>query len=664
MQKIFRQQLRISCIISEEKIINIINFMEESKAHSFEKKPKKPILGQPMTVQFCPRKVPFYAKDPERTALLYCEITPTLEKYSAVDICIVCDVTGSMNRYKELVANSLNLIMFDATAIFSFPPRFAFIGFRDKKDKDQIYKYGFTLSVDELQQFIKSIDCTGGGDECEDLVTPMKEALTLNWRSDCLLVCLVLDAPTHGRSYHDDTDTDYYLDDDKEQLLEKLCVHYKRNRINLVVLKCNNSVDMMIEKMKIQYNSKINKMIVIDLKEGEMRLKEKFGEIIKKEISQAFSKSIYSNFRKIKPAFEDSQLVYWEADKANIFPFKANIYSGFFEKNPHYEKLSFDYQLKVKKNLEDQMYSISSSELAAGTFKTCHQLFLESNPNEKYVAKIPKEPAEKPSALISEIEGNVFASYFALNFNNLLKRNLIKILPLVIMEITDEAYKQPLFGRSKCILAQKYLDGEYVKYNNNYGWVNSEESDWNLLAQAFSHYTYEASLGTLMLIDIQGMVSNDVFTLTDPAIHAVLYKGHFGDTNQGKIGFMKFFKTHVCNKYCKSLKLTDPKILAKDELAKIQANHAANKILEHVYGNFEKNFDTCLKKIREFDPKKLPVLEPIKEELTEDEGMMQEYEDLCRTKVVEEEKSYQQAIQLELLFILVSIIRCIVEKMK
>lgn len=73
--------------------------------------------------------------------------------------------------------------------------------------------------------------------------------------------------------------------------------------------------------------------------------------------------------------------------------------------------------------------------------------------------------------------------------------------------------------------------------------------------QAFSHWTYHASNGYMMVTDLQGVVNGDVFWLCDPAIHCDDKILAFTKTNLGKGGYKLFFDTHVCNHVCKQLKL-------------------------------------------------------------------------------------------------------------
>ena len=43
---------------------------------------------------------------------------------------------------------------------------------------------------------------------------------------------------------------------------------------------------------------------------------------------------------------------------------------------------------------------------------------------------------------------------------------------------------------------ERYISGEYKKYNNNVGWVSEEERN---TPHAFAHFTYQASKGIVLL---------------------------------------------------------------------------------------------------------------------------------------------------------------------
>ncbi len=552
---------------------------------------------------------PPYVNDPERTALLYCDIGLVVDKYSAADICFVCDVTGSMRPYKELVADTLGEILDETNSLLHSPPRFAFLGFRDKCDNEkQLVTVDFTSNVDEIRSSMKNTECNGGGDSCEDLVTPMTMVMKFNWRSDLMVVILVLDYPTHGRNYHDDDISDNFLDGDKEKMLEKLCSHYRKAKINLIVLKCGSAADKMIQIMQKFYDSANNKMTIVDIKMNDDDQKKLIYGVIMQRISGSVADTILYNYRMIKSTPETTRCDWTMAGMP--LPLICDTYAGTLTKVPNYERMLYKYEINITKQLKNHKYKIATLPYGAGTFKKCYPL-CDKNEDQRYIAKILNKPVKKFMDLKPEIEGSIFATSFVLNFNKFIGQPLIKNSPLAIMEIKNGAEEQPMFNNSSCFVAQDFIEGDYTKYNNNYGWVNpNEENKWCQIAQAFSHFTYEISRGTVLLVDIQGAVQTTgtpCLIITDTVIHSAHYKGQFAEGNMGKIGILHFFETHKCNDYCKKLKLTDKATIATDRLSQIRANHVNEESLKHVYGGFEEGFKKAQEELRGFDSNAAPI---------------------------------------------------------
>ena len=125
------------------------------------------------------------------------------------------------------------------------------------------------------------------------------------------------------------------------------------------------------------------------------------------------------------------------------------------------------------------------------------------------------------------------------------------------------------FRRSRVFAIQPFISGEVYRFNNNYGWVFNTDTDFSDLGNAFSHFTYEFSLGSLIIVNIQGIMDEKMLLL-NPTIHSALYSGLYNERNHGKLGIMKFITTHKCNEYCKNLYLTDVTIM-KDPLRKMIA---------------------------------------------------------------------------------------------
>ncbi|THD20998.1 Eukaryotic elongation factor 2 kinase [Fasciola hepatica] len=95
---------------------------------------------------------------------------------------------------------------------------------------------------------------------------------------------------------------------------------------------------------------------------------------------------------------------------------------------------------------------------------------------------------------------------------------------------------------------ERYMEGEYRKYNSNSGFVDEQLRN---TPQAFSHFTFERSGHRLLVVDIQGV--GDLYT--DPQIHTADGVG-YSDGNLGPRGMAFFFHSHRCNPLCEWLGLT------------------------------------------------------------------------------------------------------------
>ena len=265
----------------------------------------------------------FYFENNDVAKLLYIEIMPKFARYSTVDVCFIYDTTANMSKYKPIILNTIASLRTKITEKTFIEPRIAIINFKDKKDKEPISKLDFTRNEVEIKKFIEEVKCEGGDDTCEDVVTPLKEALTLDWRSDMHFVYLLLGSPTHGKSYHLEQYTDHYMDDDKDKMLEKLSAHYRKTKLNLIVIRCNNSIDMMVKIMKKYYNSPMSKLQVVTLPKTS-------HELLKVDISNLIApchNDGWDHFQKyVKP--EVDEVLFELDDMALGSQYEGICYSG------------------------------------------------------------------------------------------------------------------------------------------------------------------------------------------------------------------------------------------------------------------------------------------------------------------------------------------------
>eukprot|EP00074_Homo_sapiens_P092605 XP_016869777.1 transient receptor potential cation channel subfamily M member 6 isoform X9 [Homo sapiens] len=106
---------------------------------------------------------------------------------------------------------------------------------------------------------------------------------------------------------------------------------------------------------------------------------------------------------------------------------------------------------------------------------------------------------------------------------------------------------------------EKYMTGEFRKYNNNNGDEITPTNTLEELMLAFSHWTYEYTRGELLVLDLQGVGEN----LTDPSVIKPEVKQSrgmvFGPANLGEDAIRNFIAKHHCNSCCRKLKLPDLK---------------------------------------------------------------------------------------------------------
>ena len=80
----------------------------------------------------------------------------------------------------------------------------------------------------------------------------------------------------------------------------------------------------------------------------------------------------------------------------------------------------------------------------------------------------------------------------------------VDIFQMSVIEFKDRPGK-PLYH------LENFIEGEYIKYNSNSGFVDESH---RCTPQAFSHFTFERSGHTLIVVDIQGV--GDLWT--DPQV--------------------------------------------------------------------------------------------------------------------------------------------------
>ena len=107
------------------------------------------------------------------------------------------------------------------------------------------------------------------------------------------------------------------------------------------------------------------------------------------------------------------------------------------------------------------------------------------------------------------------------------------------------------FKAGEWITVEDYYPGSFEKLVANSGVVAYENNRGTLAT--FSHWTYHRTQGKFLVTDIQGVrpPTEEIYLLTDPAIHSVDERG--GCLDHGEGGILNFFATHECTSRCKEL---------------------------------------------------------------------------------------------------------------
>lgn len=208
--------------------------------------------------------------------------------------------------------------------------------------------------------------------------------------------------------------------------------------------------------------------------------------------------------------------------------------------------------------------SLERKPFAEGAFREAYMAkSIAGLPKGNYVLKKYKESEKQGiEVLFGSIEAHTRKSVqlnaLARNF----AQNMAMEVPLLEFGQTF-SYNKVYFSslNNEHVTLESHLDGTFKKYINNTGEMcvaPDDVSEISHKAETYVHYTYVKSQQQLMVTDIQGVD----YTLCDPEVASSELKDPDDNSFRfctGNLSFQaidKFLSSHVCNNYCKMLKLS------------------------------------------------------------------------------------------------------------
>lgn len=203
----------------------------------------------------------------------------------------------------------------------------------------------------------------------------------------------------------------------------------------------------------------------------------------------------------------------------------------------------------ARTNLSSTDVRISNRNLGEGTFRVCLEgTYIGGNRNNQEAACKrfkPKWRSMETEYFASDFRIADVAIHYAEQWNEFCdsdEKILISKGHIITSNSGIKYLAEPLIR-------------DFQKFTSNSGWVR-EDGKWPTDAmEAFSHYTYHASNGQLLVCDLQGRYrhnrfanSKSRFELSDPVICSRVRS--FGPTDLSEKGIESFFANHQCNQFC------------------------------------------------------------------------------------------------------------------
>ena len=417
-------------------------------------------------------------------------------------------------------------------------------------------------------KFLSAIRATGGGDYPEDVIGGLNKVNEMEWppSSGTRVIFHLADAPPHGKGkYHDHAD-DHPNGHTADKRLDVLFAEMKMKGLTYNFGRINTSCDRMLTVFEPYYGEKIEIFDDSDI----TKISSSVVSSVMHSVSLTCSRSVSTIGHNAD--LEERYRIDKSIPEWTEVPVVAGTIVGLDLPSSIEDIVSFR---ALTQNTATCKVQVSENPFDKGSCRLAFYgrvIFSEKDFDEVvFKEMLTKARIEELNRqrYMCDLEVQTISAKLAFEFNHRLKRieDFPKMKVKFLMAKVIRLETSP--GNYRFMAHEKRFRGVspvMIKYTNNMNYVISAEKLDEIeclqrdIVLAFSHFSYEITEKYLLVCDLQGVHSRDskgepTVLLTDPAIHCEKHH-RFGKTNHKEGGFKAFFKTHVCNNYCRALGLS------------------------------------------------------------------------------------------------------------
>jgi len=372
--------------------------------------------------------------------------------------------------------------------------------------------------------------------------------------------------PPHGRRYYVSANDNHPSGDPDGVEIEDVIQEFRKANVQYYFGKINSSTDKMVSVFSKALGEPIEPFSLKDV-----GIPDSVTCAVSRAVESSVAASTAPKGRKLRPFVLNPTVPEWDS----LDTIRAKILR--YELPPSLESYIV-HRVPLERTVKACSLKVAASPFDKGGERIAFHGMDVTHP-EHPVRVVLKETMfvgdgmNKAQKYEAAIEGQSIAAYLA----NKLKKEHPESISLKFL--LGKVAVLPLPGGKSRFMAVERLFhdcSKFVKFTNNAAYTISKQKMADLgmdpalpeYVMAFSHYTFAATQGKMMVVDLQGVIATDSDTsesstphsgskpdgpkllLTDPAIHDVDLT-RFYPMNHGLKGMQLFFANHECNQFCK-----------------------------------------------------------------------------------------------------------------